>query len=68
MIKNKQSTRSFVAFLVTWSFVVLTVTGLVLYIVPQGRVAYWIHRSMLGLGKESWGDVHIPGYAFESAQ
>jgi len=39
--------------------VVLTVTGLVLYIVPQGRVAYWIHWSLLGLGKEAWGDVHI---------
>lgn len=59
MIKNKQSTRSFIAFLVTWAFVVLTVTGLVLYIVPQGRVAYWIHWSLLGLGKEGWGDVHI---------
>ena len=35
MIKDKQSTRSLIAFLVTWSFLVLTVTGIILYIVPH---------------------------------
>jgi hypothetical protein len=59
MLKNKQSTRSLIAFIVTWAFGILTVTGLVLYIVPQGRVAFWTHWSMLGLGKEQWGDVHM---------
>ena len=60
MIKNKQSTRSLTAFLVTWSFLVLTVTGIVLlYIVPQGRVAYWVHWSLAGLEKEQWGWVHM---------
>ena len=49
MLANKQSMRSLVSFLVTWSFVVLTVTGLVLYIVPQGRIAYWLHWSLGGL-------------------
>ncbi|MEA3276413.1 MAG: DUF4405 domain-containing protein [Pseudomonadota bacterium] len=59
MVKNKQSTRSLVAFLVTWSFIVLTVTGIVLYIVPQGRIAYWVHWSLMGLEKEQWGWVHM---------
>ena len=59
MIKNKQSTRSLTAFLVTWSFLVLTVTGIILYIVPQGRVAYWVHWSMAGLEKEQWGWIHM---------
>jgi hypothetical protein len=59
MLANKQSLRSLVSFLVTWSFVVLTVTGLVLYIVPQGRVAYWIHWSLAGMEKEQWGWVHM---------
>lgn len=59
MIKNKQSVRSFTAFLVTWSFIVLTVTGIVLYVVPQGRIAYWIHWSLGGLEKEQWGWVHM---------
>jgi len=59
MIKDKQSSRSLTAFLVTWSFLVLTVTGLVLYVVPQGRVAYWVHWSLLGLEKEQWGWIHM---------
>lgn len=59
MLKNKQSTRSLIAFIVTWAFGILTVTGLVLYIVPQGRVAFWTHWAMLGLDKEQWGDVHM---------
>lgn len=59
MRKNKQTTRSLTAFLVTWAFIVLTVTGLVLYIVPQGRVAYWIHWSLAGMEKEQWGWVHM---------
>ena len=59
MRKNKQSARSLTAFLVTWAFVVLTVTGLVLYVVPQGRVAYWTHWSLAGMEKEQWGWVHM---------
>ena len=59
MLSNKQSMRSLVSFLVTWSFLVLTVTGLVLYIVPQGRVAYWIHWSLAGMEKDQWGWVHM---------
>lgn len=59
MRKNKQSMRSLTAFLVTWAFFVLTVTGFILYIVPQGRVAYWVHWSLLGLEKDQWGWVHM---------
>ncbi len=59
MVSNKQSMRSFIACLVTWSFAILTVTELVLYIVPQGRVAFWTHWSLLGLGKARWTDVHM---------
>lgn len=59
MRKNKQSARSFTAFIVTWAFGILTVTGLILYIVPQGRVAYWTHWSLAGLSKEQWGGLHM---------
>ena len=59
MVKNKQPVRSLTAFLVTWSFAVLTLTGLVLYVVPQGRVAYWVHWSLLGMEKEQWAWVHM---------
>ena len=42
-----------------FSFLALITTSLVLYIVPQGRVAYWADWTMLGLSKEQWGDMHI---------
>ncbi|MDD3449740.1 MAG: DUF4405 domain-containing protein [Gammaproteobacteria bacterium] len=51
--------RAFVAFVVTWAFLVSTLTGIVLYVVPEGRVAYWTDWVLLGLTKNGWGDVHI---------
>ena len=59
MIKNRQSMRSFIAFLVTWSFIILTVTGIILYIVPQGRIAYWINWNLFALDKTQWGELHM---------
>ncbi|MES9830253.1 MAG: DUF4405 domain-containing protein [Candidatus Thiodiazotropha sp.] len=59
MLKNKQSKRSLIAFIVTWSFLILTITGIVLYIVPQGRVAFWVDWSLVGLRKEQWGNIHM---------
>jgi len=41
------------------SFVVMTITGLVLYFVPQGRVAYWVNWKFIGLTKTDWGNIHI---------
>lgn len=41
------------------SFIAMLVTSLVLYVVPQGRVAYWADWHLLGLDKTQWGDLHI---------
>ena len=41
------------------SFLLLLITIIVLYIVPQGRVAYWADWRLWGLTKEQWGDIHI---------
>lgn len=41
------------------SFVFMLVTSIILYIVPQGRVAYWADWTLLGLDKTQWGDMHI---------
>ncbi len=35
------------------------ITSVVLYIIPQGRVAYWSDYTLLGLSKGQWGDIHI---------
>lgn len=41
------------------SFILLLVTSVILYIVPQGRVAYWSDWHMWGLSKTQWGNLHI---------
>lgn len=51
--------RGFTSLLTLGCFVVMSLTGLMLYIVPQGRIAYWIEWQMLGLTKEQWGNIHI---------
>ncbi|QTA86669.1 DUF4405 domain-containing protein [Desulfonema magnum] len=41
------------------SFFFLGLTGIMLYIVPQGRVAYWADWRLLGLSKTDWTNIHI---------
>ncbi len=41
------------------SFIVMTVTGLILFVVPKGKVAYWSDWMLFGLSKEQWTDLHI---------
>lgn len=50
------------------SFVVLILNSLVLYVVPEGRVAYWADWSFLGLSKSDWGQQHTTvGFLFLAA-
>lgn len=50
------------------SLVPLVFTSVILYIVPEGRVAYWSDWKMLGLSKSQWGDIHINlGWLFVAA-
>ncbi len=59
------SFRAFTAFLLLWAFVVLLVSGLVLYVAPPGRVANWTNWRLLGLTKGQWESVHtILSFAF----
>ncbi len=41
------------------AFTLLISTSIILYIVPQGRVAYWADWHLLGLSKTQWGNLHI---------
>ena len=41
------------------SFVVLILNSVILYIMPQGRVAYWADWHLWGLDKPEWGNQHI---------
>jgi hypothetical protein len=41
-----------------FSFLVMSYTGIMLFIVPQGKVAYWTNWTLLGLSKEQYGAIH----------
>ena len=51
--------RKITSLTATLTFVLTVVTSIILYIVPQGRVAYWADWRMWGLSKTQWGDIHI---------
>jgi hypothetical protein len=41
-----------------FSFIIMSITGVVLYIVPKGKVAYWSEWSLWGLDKHQYGELH----------
>lgn len=51
--------RGFVSLLTALSFLIMAVSGLILFIVPEGRIANWHDWRFLGLTKNQWGDMHI---------
>ena len=51
--------RKITFFIMLISFILELVTSVILYIVPQGRVAYWSDWRLWGLTKSQWGDLHI---------
>ncbi len=56
--KGRFSWRAFVSLYVTWSALILLISGIILYIAPAGRIAKWTHISLLGLEKEDWQAIH----------
>ena len=40
------------------SIIVMTYTGIMLFIAPPGRIANWANWKLLGLGKESYAQIH----------
>jgi len=64
-MKIRFSWRIFISFGLLLSFLMLLVSGVVLYISPPGRVANWTDWRMLGLTKTGWENQHaIFGFAF----
>jgi hypothetical protein len=51
--------RRIISLTVLVSFLFLALSGIMLFLSPQGRVAYWAGWAMLGLSKEQWSSVHI---------
>lgn len=53
------SWRALTSMMTTGGFLIMGFTGLMLYATPEGRLAYWVDWSMLGLTKEEWGAIHV---------
>ena len=51
--------RGFVSLFLMLAFLVLSVSGVVLYVTPRGRVANWTGWTMLSLEKQTWQSVHV---------
>lgn len=51
--------RRVVSLTAALAFVGMVLTSVILYIAPQGRVAYWAEWRFMGLSKTHWGAIHI---------
>ena len=51
--------RNFFSILIAIAFLALAVTGVVLFLVPPGRVANWTDWRLAGLSKDQWQSLHI---------
>lgn len=52
--------RKVVSLTTGFSFLFLIISSVMLYIVPEGKVAYWSDWSII-FTKSQWGDLHITG-------
>jgi hypothetical protein len=59
MKERNWSGRAFTSLCSLLSFILLCNTGIILYIEPHGRVAYWIKWHFLNLEKDQWGNIHV---------
>ena len=59
MSKKRINNRGLTSFLMLFGFIIMMLTGLVLYIVPAGRIAYWVNWELTGLTKTDWGNIYI---------
>jgi hypothetical protein len=51
--------KGFVSLLLAVLSLVLSFSGIILYLVPRGRVANWTGWTMLGLEKQGWQALHM---------
>jgi hypothetical protein len=62
---KKFSWRVFSSFGLTYSFILIVLTGVVLYIAPAGRVSRWIRWELTWLDRTEWIAVHtVFSYVF----
>jgi predicted HTH domain antitoxin len=52
------SLRRATSLTITFSFLIMSYTGFILFIAPKGRVANWTNWELLGLDKTQYGNLH----------
>ncbi|MCD4770419.1 MAG: DUF4405 domain-containing protein [Bacteroidales bacterium] len=58
---NKKNTfhwRSYISFALAITFLMISISGIILYIAPPGRIARWISWIMLGMSRAQWESQH----------
>jgi len=58
MARKRFNTRAFTSIYLVTSGLFITLTGIILYLAPPGRVAHWVEWRLLGMTKEQWQAVH----------
>jgi len=58
-MKDKIVIKKIISLTLSFSFLIMSITGVMLYIVPKGKVAYWADWQIFGLSKTQYGDIHI---------
>ena len=56
---NKNFLRQLVGLFLFFNALITIFTGIVLFIMPHGRIAYWINWEFIGLNKDQWSNIHI---------
>ncbi len=56
---KKFNGRAFISTLAGISFVGMCITGIILFLVPPGRIANWTGWTLFGLTKHQWQGLHI---------
>jgi hypothetical protein len=51
--------RAFFSVLIALSFIGMTFTGVILFVVPPGRIANWTGWTLLALTKRQWIGIHL---------
>lgn len=53
------SLRKLTSLTITFSFFIMSYTGIILFIAPKGRVANWTNWELLGLDKTEYTNLHV---------
>ena len=57
--RSRFAWRSMTSVLIAASFLILVLSGVLLFVSPPGRIANWTNWTILGLRKHDWIGLHV---------